>query len=446
MTRRKLFVLSLALSMIAPAARADAPPDPAPPARPAELPPAPPSLVLKDGVPRLTLQKAIQQALARNPSLAVAEAEIARTEALVRQARAPSLPTLNGNFTFTRLDSDRVRNSIPVASANQSYGNLVLSVPLLHTQRWVQWQRARDNVGVTRLTSADVKRQVAAAVARAYLACLAQHRVIEIAERARDTAREHYAFAHKRYVGGAGNRLDEVRAAQDSATTEAQVQVAYGAVSRVREALGVLLGEDKPMDVADEWPLGQPPSMGDAVNAAETRADLRALRHRLDVAKRSVRDSWTDYMPYLTGTFQPFFQDPASFVQPQTGWQAQLILTIPLYDGGMRYGQQRERKAAVSTASATLEAALRQARADVRTAFAVMRQADKALRAAREAARLGEEAYAMASKAYEAGATTSLEVIDAARRARDAESSAVVVEDNARQARLDLFIASGRFP
>lgn len=52
----------------------------------------------------------------------------------------------------------------------------------------------------------------------------------------------------------------------------------------------------------------------------------------------------------------------------------------------------------------------------------------------------------LANVAYRAGATTNLEVIDAERRARDAQVQAVLAEDAARQARLDLLLASGSFP
>ena len=48
--------------------------------------------------------------------------------------------------------------------------------------------------------------------------------------------------------------------------------------------------------------------------------------------------------------------------------------------------------------------------------------------------------------AYQAGATGNLEVIDAERRARDADNAAVVAEDAVRQARLDLLAATGHFP
>jgi outer membrane protein TolC len=48
--------------------------------------------------------------------------------------------------------------------------------------------------------------------------------------------------------------------------------------------------------------------------------------------------------------------------------------------------------------------------------------------------------------AWRAGATTSLDVVDAERTARDADSAAVIAEDAARQARLDLLAAAGKFP
>ena len=75
-----------------------------------------------------------------------------------------------------------------------------------------------------------------------------------------------------------------------------------------------------------------------------------------------------------------------------------------------------------------------------------MKRAEAALVAATNAARLAQSALELATTAYQAGATTNLEVIDAFRRARDAETTAAVAEDGARQARVDLLAASGRFP
>jgi len=189
------------------------------------------------------------------------------------------------------------------------------------------------------------------------------------------------------------------------------------------------------------------PSIQEALEESRSRRrDVVAFQVRKDSADRSLGLNWTDYMPLLTASFQPFYQHPATLTTPRTGWQAQLILSIPFYDGGLRYGQAHERKALADEATVALEGALRQAQSDVRAAFETLRRADDSLKAAREAARLSEEALQLANLSYRAGATTNLEVVDAERRARDAETTAVIAEDTARQARLDLLAASGRFP
>ena len=59
---------------------------------------------------------------------------------------------------------------------------------------------------------------------------------------------------------------------------------------------------------------------------------------------------------------------------------------------------------------------------------------------------MAKDALDLANLAYSAGATTNLEVIDAERAARDADTAAEVAADNARQARLDMLASVGRFP
>jgi outer membrane protein TolC len=432
-TRRLVLVPALAalLTALAPHGAARAQP------QEAAAPPAPP----------ITLQEAVRRAIARNPTWATAQEEIHRADALVEEARSASLPTLYGNATYTRLDSDRtLANGTVAAAANQFNANLLLTVPLIQPHGWAQWSHAGDAADVVRASSSDVGRQVALAVGHAYLAVVAQKRVLEVTQRARDTDRAHYDYAHQRFSGGVGNRIDEVRARQQVASDEAQVQTVLSALAKAREALAVLVGEDGPLDATGDPALPQPPALAGALDGAAQRSDVVAAGTRLSAADHTVRDDWTDYSPYLAGTFQPFYQTPATLTVPTTGWQAQLILAIPFYDGGLRYGQAHERGALRDEARIGVEAALRQARSDVRAAFEAMRRADDALRSAREAADLAHGALDLAALAYREGATTNIEVIDAERQARDAETQVAIAEDNARQTRLDLLSASGRFP
>ncbi len=270
---------------------------------------------------------------------------------------------------------------------------------------------------------------------------------MQITIQARDSAKAHLDDAQARLDVGSGNRLDVVRAGQEVAADESQLAQAQSNLTRAREALGVLVAADGPLEVELEIQLPAPPAQDVALQEAEEkRPDVRVSVQRRDSAHGVLNDSWTDYMPLLSAVIQPFYNSSPTISQPDTGWAAGLVLTIPLFDGGARYGLQRERSAAYEESKAELEGLLRQARSDVRTAFDAVQRADESVRSARQAARLAREALEMTTLAYREGATNDLEVVDAERRSRDAEVAALVAEDGARQARIDLLSASGRFP
>ena len=398
---------------------------------------------------RLTLDEAVKRAVARNVNAQVARQEILRAEGVLEEARAPSMPQLGANAVGTQLDAARrvAPGGTLVQGQSSLNANVTLSLPLIVPERWVQWAHASDQVDIARSAATDVARGVAVTTARAYLGVMAQHRLVQIDTQARDDAKAHLSDAHARWEAGSGNRLDEVRAGQELATDETNLSAAQMNLSRAMEALGVLVGESGPVEVTEQIDLPQLPPSADAFrDAEEQRPDVQAQKQRAEAARRVLRDSYADYLPLLTAAVTPFYQHPATSTQPETGWSAQLLLSIPIFDGGTRYGLRRERSAAYEEAKDQLDFLLLQARSDVRTGFEEVRRADEGLISAREAARLAREALEMTMLAYREGATNDLEVVDAERRARDADTAALSAEDASRQARIDLLAASGRFP
>lgn len=449
MRQSTVVAVSAFASLVVPAGLAAAQVPAAPPVSPEVRVEAEPKMqsALSTQAPRVTLSDAVSRALAKNPNYETAVLEIRRAEAVVRETKAAWLPTLYGNGTYTHLDGNRVSEGVVVVSQNELGANLTLTVPLVMTRQWLNTQESRAGAEATKASAVDVRRTVAYATGRAYLAVYSQKFVIEVDERARDTARQHYNYAHQRYAGGIGTRLDEVRASQEVATDEALVQQAYATLAATEEALGIVVGETGPLDTAVEPELPRPPSLDQGLDASARRSDVVALELRQRQADKVVRDDWSDYAPYLVGIGQPFYQDPPIIpTLPRTGYQAELVLTVPFYDGGLRYGQHRERDALREEARVAYEAGLRQARSDVRAAFEALRRADDGLRSSRDAARLASEALDLANVAYRAGAVTNIEVIDAEREARDAATQAELAADAARQARLTMLSATGTFP
>jgi outer membrane protein len=399
------------------------------------------------GPRRIEFQAAIEQALQRAVAIELSRAEIARAQGLLRETRAGWLPKLTGNVGYTRLDRERDNNGVRVTPRDQLAADLRLTVPLIAAPRWVETSRAKDRLAITRAEALEDRRQVATAVASTYLAVMARHRVIEVNERALRNAKAHYDYAHRRFTGGIGNELDDVRAAQEYESGVSILEASRAELVESQEALGVLLGEPAPLDAADTLQLKAAPSYSEALEDAVTRRpDVQADRLRQRSAKDTLDDTWADYMPFLSAELRPFLTDPPTTALPRSGWQAQLVLSVPFYDGGARYGAYDVRKAELAQSRTLLEAGLREARSEVRVAFETAQRADASLLSSSRAAALAARALQMAMQAYQAGATTDIEVLDAERRARDAETSAVIAEDVARRARVDLLSASGRWP
>jgi outer membrane protein TolC len=395
---------------------------------------------------RIGLADAIGRALARNPTYQTALLEVDRAGALVEQSRAGWLPTLYGNGAFVHADGARTQGGTVLLSQNELSANLTLTVPLVMARQWLTTAEAKVREDAADASAADVRRMVAYATAQAYLAVYSQKFVIAVDENARETAIRHADYTRQRFAGGVGNRLDEVRAVQEVATDNALLQQAYASLTSAEEALGVLVGVEGPLDTDQQAVLPEPPTLAQGLAGASNRTDVVALDVKRRAADKTVNDDWSDYMPFLVGVALPFYENPATPTIPTTGYQLELLLTVPLYDGGLRYGQHKERASLLDEAKVAYEGGLRQARSDVRAAFEVMRRADDAYASSGDAAKLAAQALELANAAYHAGAVTNIEVIDAERQARDAATQAEIAADAARQARLTMLTASGHFP
>src|SRR6266508_2489702 len=437
----------LAALLAAPAAaRGEAVPPPAasqaPPAAHAPAPDAPAEAAAVE------FDEAVRLAAAHATVATLASEEVRRAEALLVQARSGSLPALSATGVYTHLSSNREQAGRTIAAEDQWSGSVSASVPLVVPSRWVQWSHASDAVAVARASLQDAQRGVTLLAARAYLAILAQKRAVDVSRRAVATAAAHFEFARARRADGVGNALDEARSDQDRKSTRLQLENALIGLARAQEALGIATGADRPLDAGGEPDLRLAVASQDALlrEAEASRADVRAARERADAARRVARDSWADWLPSLSAVGQTFLQDPPTLATPHDGWQAQLVLSVPLFEGGLRTGQRRERLALEAEAAAQLTGLTQQARSEVRSALSTLQHVEAGLEQSRRGAERAQAALALVSEAYRAGATTSLDVVDAEQRARDADTAAVVAEDAVRQGRLDLLSAAGRFP
>ena len=394
----------------------------------------------------VTLDQAVERALKNNPTVAQASQGILRAESLLQQARASTLPFVTANLTSLVNSTERRFDDVITSPRTQGTFSAQLGMPVLAASRWAATAQARDQIEIANLSTADVRTDIAVATAQTYLAIIAQKRQVEVSVRARETAMAHLDYARRRLEAGAGTRLNELRAGQEVATNEARIENAQLGVRRAQEALGVLIAANGPADTASEPVFSIPNPDEPEAGWMALRPDVRLFVAQERAADRVWRDSSKDWFPTAIASFDPQALVPASIFSSARSWRLVVNFSQPIFDGGQRRGQRNFREANVNAARLAVQGLQIQARSEVRLAQETVRSTQRAFENLRSAAQQAAEVLKITTFAFEAGATTNLEVIDAQRQARDADSAAAVAEDAVRRAQLDLMTALGRFP
>jgi outer membrane protein TolC len=391
----------------------------------------------------VSFDEAVRRAADNNYDVARATTAIVTAEGLLKRARSTMMPSVELFAVGTRYDDQRGFENIVAQPRDQFSARAFFTVPVLAASRWAARTQAADQVEVAQLREADVRRQISSAAAQAYLAVLTAQRQVEVDERARDNAKAQYDYAQTRFEAGAGSRLDALRAADVLATTEVLVKRSKLVVTLSQESLGVLLAADGPVDIAGE-PLLEVPEETTELDLS-LRTDLRLLEREREAAQRVLKDTWKDWLPEIVASFEPLYLEPAGAFQDANTWRLFLAARFPLYLGGERAANRKIRRTALDQAEIDLAETELRAHAEVRSARAAIDTARSALEDARQAAEAANEVLTITEQAFRAGARTNIELVDAQRRARDAETAVNQAEDILRQAKLELLVALGLF-
>ncbi len=318
-------------------------------------------------------------------------------------------------------------------------------MPVLNLADWAAVTHARDQVEVAQLATDATRRDVAIAAAQAYLAVIAAQRQVDVDVRAVDNAHAHLDYAQRRLNAGAGSRLNELRAAAAVSTSELQLENSRMALRRDQEALGVLVAADTPVDAAAE-PALEPPATIDEQQWMQARPDVRLEQANQRAAQRLVNDSWRDWVGTAAASFDPQYITPSGLFQPNRTWRLSVSFVQPIFTGGQRRAARGLREVQVEQSRLALSQIGLQARSEVRVAQEAVESANRALASAQQAASQSADVLQITTSAFQLGATTNIEVIDAQRSARDADTTAARAADALRRAKLDLLVAIGQFP
>ncbi|MDB4940732.1 MAG: Heavy metal efflux outer membrane protein CzcC family [Labilithrix sp.] len=462
---RRSLVVALLLLLAAPASAQTARPAPATGAAPAARPvpaapptvangqaqaavdlPAPPEVndPMLTPVPRArteitTWEEALQYVRARSTDLRIAAANVARAEAQQRVALAGALPSLNaqGTYTHNLITKDVLQptgfditngvqyQSFTTPPGDYVSGSITAAQPVLALRAWYNIGTAAVARDASKLSFDDAKRLIALSVANAIVGVVTSERIAELNRVGLRNALARLELTIRKTALGGATGLDVVRARQDVEITRATLVTGDETLRQARETLGIALGSPEGVGVPPNVDISglerDAQSSCKPAGSVEDRPDVAALRTRADVARRLVNDVKLQFVPTIGVQSTAATISVQQSVSPATTWNVQAVLSVPLWEGGARYGNLRDTRAQEDIALQNLEASRRTATVEVNRARRGVMVAESSRQVASAARDLAAETDRLTRLAYQEGRGTSLELVTAAQSLRESE-------------------------
>jgi outer membrane protein TolC len=404
-------------------------------------PVAPPAHVLS------SWRDAITMVRARSTVLHSAEAQVEQAEGLQTSALAGALPKLSATGNIYRLMTPPPSNAAFKPPEINITASLDLRQPLFNLPAWNGISAAKARTRAAALTSADTQRQLLGSVAGAAITVITANRIAESSRVSLSSALSTLDLTKRRAALGAASAVDVLRAEQEVSTSRAQVVSADEQLRQAREALGNTLGDPVQWDVSDAIRLEDlerdAMKVCHPVDSLDTRTDIRSAQKSVDAAQKDRTSVDYSFAPSIDltsslGYFNYTFRSP-SF--EHFAWTLGAVATWALFDGGDRYGQMRQRDAAETIAKETLTQTRRNASLQVTQADRAVLVAVQNLEVSTKTRDLAKESARLARIAFINGSGTSFDLVDQARRLREAEIDLVIKNFNVFQARIAAFLA-----
>jgi outer membrane protein TolC len=406
--------------------------------------------------------EAVTYLKARSTDMKIAFDQVLQAEAQTRIALAQYLPTINGTGAFTHqlitntvaggfaVTGTGVATSTRVPIPNTLVGQVQLQQDVINVQEFDQISINELNEDASRLSLDDKKRTLALSLANDIVSVVTAERSADINRVGLRVALEQLEITRRKQALGAANGLDVVRAEQNAANARATLVSGDESLREAREALGLALGIPEETGVAANVNVNGMAEGALAscrvVASVDDRPDIASARTNLEVAKRNLQNVWYQFLPTITAQSALSETTVVASGYPNPTWNVQAVLAVPIWDGGTRYGNLRNARAAQDIAAQTLESLRRQAIIQIQQAQRQLQVAEVSDKVALEQRDLATKNDQMTQQGYMVGQGTSLELVTASEAHRQAELNLALADFNVVKARLLAVLALATCP
>jgi len=371
------------------------------------------------------LDALIAKTITDSPTLGVAQARVALSQAFAQSMHAETLPNISGDVSITRERFTALQFIPPPWAGNFDWNNKVQLSLAYDLDLWGRQESIwRASVDETRAAAAEmqqVKLALVTAIVQSYIQLSMEYCLRDIAVERLVQVEQRVAIARRGKAAGIGTEMEISELEIPLPHARAQIEAIDAHIALLGNQIAALSGQGpgageritRPVLVLDA-PIGLPDQL--PANLVGRRPDILAHRWRVEAAQQNIDGAKAAFYPNI---------NLIAFVGFQALGFGQLIsnaaaiggigpaISLPIFDGGRRRGNLSAKTAVYDIAVENYNGVLVQALQDVSNQMVVLQSNAKQRIEAEAALGHARKTFSLAQASYRAGLDNYQHVLDA---------------------------------
>ncbi|MBQ6801093.1 MAG: TolC family protein [Bacteroidaceae bacterium] len=373
----------------------------------------------------LTLDKALEIALADNPTIKVADQEIVLKKEANREVLWSLLPeaSLVGSFSHTieKQTFAMMGQLIKVGTLNTASGGVSASIPVFAPALYQSIKLTKTDVELAMEKARSSRLDMINQVTKAFYQVLLAQDSYEVLQKSYKQSEDNFNVVNTKFEHGLVSEFDKISADVQMRSLKPSVVSASNGVNLAKLQLKVLLGVESDIELNVvgnlkdyEMAMFSRQAQPRPENLVGGNTTLRQLDMNYEMLQRNLKLKNTNFMPTLALSFQYMFTSMSDHWKIfHYAWNPYstvgLNLSIPLFKGG-NFSQRKQAKLQISQLEQTRINTERQLKMQAQSYLDNMASSAEQAVSNKEAVLQAQKGRTIAEKRYEIGGGTILEL------------------------------------
>ena len=376
---------------------------------------------------KLSLTQCLETALKNQPAIRAAQENVRAGQGRETQAASPYFPQLTASTGYSESHA-------PLGGAFGDSTTKSYTTSLSLSQTLYDFGKTGNAYDAAKLGTLSLERdaerisqEVVLNVKQSYYALLAAKKLVEVAQKTIEQTESHLKQAEAFFRAGSKPRYDVTRAEVEVNNANLGLINAKNGVRIRTIALNNAMGIDpgRATEIVEELPsVPVLPSLDKAqADALQNRPDMKRMEADIEAARARLTAERSNYLPTLSANAAYNWANGTTEMGPflgtmfkgdvQNSWNAGIMLTLPLFQGGLTKGRVGEARANLLALEAQRDAMKQSILLEVNQAFADLESAAARVEVMEKTLQKARENLDIAQGRYKAGVGPYIEVTDA---------------------------------